>query len=67
MFLGVSVEAVEPRGQGPQQDLETGPSVLQVYSVYCNLWTVQTVWEPRLHGAFRCGQEDRQKQTGIVF
>jgi len=42
-IAGLPVEASEPRRQGSQQDLEAGSSLLQVYSVYCNLRTVQTV------------------------
>ena len=41
--LGVPVEAVEPRGQGPQQDVEAGPPLLQVYRLYRHLWPIQTV------------------------
>jgi len=48
-IAGLPVEASEPRRQGSQQDLEAGSSLLQVYSVYCNLRTVQTVWKPRVH------------------
>ena len=58
------MEAAEPRGQGPQQDPEAGPSVVQVYCVYCDLRAVQAVREPRVHSSLRSSQEGRQSKAG---
>ena len=41
--LGLPVEVVEPRGQGPRQDSQACPSVLQVHSMYSHIWPIQAV------------------------
>ena len=64
---GVSVEAVEPRGQGPREDSEASAPLLQVHRVHRDLRSVQTVWEPRLHCSLWSGQERRQEQAGEIL
>ena len=51
------MEAAEPRCQGSQQDAETGPPVVQVYSMYSYLWTIQAVRDPCVHRSQRRRQE----------
>lgn len=60
---GVSVEAAEPRGQGPRQDPEAGSPLVQVHGLHGDLRPVQAVREPRVHGPQRRGQEGRQEQA----
>ena len=60
---GVPVEAAEPCGQGPREDAEACPSLLQVHSLHGHLWPVQALREPRLHGPLGGRQEGRQGQT----
>merc|ERR1712228_1055894 len=43
LWQGLPVEAVEPRGQGPRQDPEARPPVLQMYRLYGHLRSVQAV------------------------
>lgn len=45
------MEIAKPRGQRPQHDSETGPFVVQMYSVYGNVRHVQTIRKPRILGA----------------
>jgi hypothetical protein len=61
------VEAAEPRGQGPREDAEARPPLLQVHRLHRHLWPVQAIREPRLHCSLGGRQEGRQGQTGQYF
>ena len=57
------MEVAEPRGQGPRQDPEAGPPLVQVHGLHGDLRPVQAVREPRVHSPQRRGQEGRQEQA----
>ena len=63
-FLGLPMEAAEPRGQGPQQDPQTRPPFLQVYCLHGHLRAVQVVWDPCVYRPLGGRKEGRQSQAG---
>ena len=45
---GVSVEAIEPRGKGPPEDVEARSPLVQVHSLRSNVLPIQTFRNSRL-------------------
>merc|ERR1712233_122491 len=43
LWKGVPVEAAEPRGQRPWEDIEAGAPLLQVHSLHRHVWPVQAL------------------------
>ena len=54
------MEAVEPRVQGPRQDPQAGPPVVQMHRLHRHVRPVQAVREPRLYRSLGGRQEGRE-------